>query len=1269
MQKISTWCFFCLRKIWQVTAITLVLVAVLLSILKYSLPYANQYKSDFEGIIAQQFGVELYIGSITAAWQNTGPALVLENISFQPNDIAPVDLLIAETRLQINLWQSLLDRQVRSSYFVLNGVTASVNTTELLKQQKAQTDTSGSSELDLIEGLFLGNIGHFALENSLLEIYLQNGQRRSIAIENVSWQNKDQKHQGQGRISLPGIAENSLDVIIDLYGEQFSSAFGELYIAGKTLSLAPLLTDLTPDHITKLKSDVNFELWARIDEQMIKSLQLEWQPSSLSWQYQQQEQRLAIESGSLRWQPQTGGWQLDSSHLKLSTNQKAWPDLGIHLDKSAAGYQAQVNHLNLALLRQIAQFESLNSLSPFIARQPSGMLEQTYLQFKDESDWLIQLKGAELGWNNLEDIPGMQGLSLTLALSPERGRIEISGEDNYLLTGNLFSQAIAYQQLNLDFDLQKQSNGWQVTSDNIWLHNQDLSLGGELALDLGQDKAVELYLEVMGPQATLARQYYPRGYMPQGTIDYLNGAIKGGVLDKVRLLWQGKIADFPYSDNNGKFEVRADVVDGVFQFQPNWPTINDLVAELVFTGERMDIYSQQGELVNLALGQSVTVSIADLADASLLTVDIDTQAQAQTLAPFFDGTPLAKPLGSVLKVVQGNGLVKGKVHLAIGLDNPQVIASGSVDLNSADMYISQPGLPLTQVNGILRFENSQIELQGATANWLGLPLSFSVEGVQKDKEYQLNVQLAANWPVEEFIGKGSGLLTGYLTDDLPLAANLDLSFPESGFNYQATIHSNLEGLTSLLPPPYAKSADQQWNLTGTVIGDEISNLIRVGIDDKLFFNGFLANDTGKITRAHLVVAQKDLGINQQDFDVTIALPHANLNQWIPFIDHIIEKSQQSQQHSFMPSLGKIQGNVAEVDLSGIVFNQLDFKLDNFDQSTQLKLMAKELRAEVSIPKVLAQRPIYVEADYLRINLPNTESEAQPDANTDWLKSLPSIRFNCADCKVGSYQLDRVILNLDPGEDGILISDLIIDKTEHTLKAKGEWRAGITSLFGQFTSDDIGELFDEFDLTSSIKDSRAQASLNLNWQGTPYEFNTTSLSGDLKLDLGEGHLSEVSDGGARVFSLLSLDSLVRKLKLDFRDVFAKGFFYNSLKGSLQIEKGIARTSDTKIDGVPADISIKGYADLNTKKIDYDLAVAPEVTSSIPVIVAWMVNPVTGLAALAIDKVIHSARVISEINFKINGTMDEPIVTELGRKSREVALPQVANDPPTIEQPQP
>ena len=67
----------------------------------------------------------------------------------------------------------------------------------------------------------------------------------------------------------------------------------------------------------------------------------------------------------------------------------------------------------------------------------------------------------------------------------------------------------------------------------------------------------------------------------------------------------------------------------------------------------MDIYSQQGQLVNLAVADAVHVSIADLMNADVLSVKINKRADAQKLLPFFQATPIADPLADVFAVIQG----------------------------------------------------------------------------------------------------------------------------------------------------------------------------------------------------------------------------------------------------------------------------------------------------------------------------------------------------------------------------------------------------------------------------------------------------------------------------------------------------------------------------------------------------------------------------------------------------------------------------------------
>ena len=89
-------------------------------------------------------------------------------------------------------------------------------------------------------------------------------------------------------------------------------------------------------------------------------------------------------------------------------------------------------------------------------------------------------------------------------------------------------------------------------------------------------------------------------------------------------------------------------------------------------------------------------------------------------------------------------------------------------------------------------------------------------------------------------------------------------------------------------------------------------------------------------------------------------------------------------------------------------------------------------------------------------------------------------------------------------------------------------------------------------------------------------------------------------------------------LDFRDVFSQGMFYTDLNGSVQIAQGVLTTNDTQLFGSAGDMAIRGSTDLETQSLNYELTYAPKVTSSLPVILAWMVNPPSGLAALLLTR---------------------------------------------------
>ncbi|KAA1158815.1 YhdP family protein [Pseudoalteromonas fuliginea] len=1267
--KAKAVCFFCFRKLWQTCAIILVLLAVIVSILKYTLPYANDYKGDIETYLHSKFDVSLSIGSISASWQGSGPALVLEDLSFKDNETAPISLTIAKTSLELNLWESLKTLQLKSNYFVISGFHTSVNVGNLFNGNE-QGEVSFEQK-ELIEGLFLGETGHFAIENSSVNFILEDGKERKVMLKNITWQNEDKKHLGSGSLALPGISVGNFDARIALSGKTLEKVIGDMYVQANKVDVSNWLAQYITSEKQQLHSDINLQAWFKLEKGLFSDIKVQWLPSFVRWQYEEKNQQVSLSEGGFHLYPEQNGWRLKSTGLTFASNSKAWPSLEFEA-KLDAQNKVWLQQVDLELLNNLAGLTNFTGLAPFLEREPSGLIKQAYLKFESVEQWQLWFEADNIGWQELDSVPAAQELRVSGLVNQASGRISLFGENGTLVTGENFSNDIQYNQINIDLDLVNRKEGWHISSDEIWFDNNEITLAAEMQLSLGDTPRLDLYAEAFAPDASIAGHYFPLKAMSPELVSYLNGAIKGGEVSKAQVLFAGPLSGFPFTDGSGQFDVLAQIDNATYEFDLDWPAVTNANVQLHFANERMDIYSQQGKLVNLDIGHSVQVSIADLMNADELIVQIDKKAEMEKLHDFFAATPIAKPLAEIFKVVQGKGEADASIELLVGSKfKGGASVSGKVNLNDLPVFIATPGIELKNLTGELNFINDNITLKNATAKWLGMPLNINYSSKSDAKNYQANIDINAKVDADTLIDSGQGILKNYLSGQSDVDIGLVLNFTEQGFNYRAQVNSELLGLTSNLPAPYNKNSEQAWALDAVVQGDDISNLITANANQQFYFNAILENGKSQFSNAHFVIGKQDLGLNQKGLSVNINLEQSELVPWFDLIDQIIKAGKANpdkESKGIMPPLNEVVANVGMLDASNIIFNDFEMRLAPSKDDLYLKLNAKELRAGVFIPTSQPSQPIRINTDYLRLNFaqPSEQlieiTDVLPEEDLSWLTKIPAIEFECSDCKIDRYQLDKVSASLLGDGERLSILELVIDKGDHVLRTKGQWQNGLTTLNGELKSDDIGALFGEFDITSAIKDSKADLNYDLTWQAAPYDFDVKTLSGQIEWDLGEGHLTEISDGGARVFSLLSLDSLVRKLKLDFRDVFSKGFFYNSMQGSMQLENGIAYTKDTKMDGVPADLTIKGYANLNTLDIDYDLAVAPQVTSSIPVIVAWMVNPVTGLAALALDKVIHSARVISEINFKVTGKMNDPIVQELDRKSREVTLPQAAQNQP-------
>ena len=223
---------------------------------------------------------------------------------------------------------------------------------------------------------------------------------------------------------------------------------------------------------------------------------------------------------------------------------------------------------------------------------------------------------------------------------------------------------------------------------------------------------------------------------------------------------------------------------------------------------------------------------------------------------------------------------------------------------------------------------------------------------------------------QTLINRGQGILDGYLSGQSDVDIALELNFTEQGFNYRAQVESPLIGLSSSLPGAYTKSSEQAWPLSAVIQGDDISNLITANVDQLVYFNAILDNAKSQFNNAHFIIGNKDLGLNAQDLAVSINLAQSELLPWIDLIDQIINAAKaqpESASPGIMPPLYEVVANINSFNVSGMQFNDFDMRLSPLNNNLQLKLNAKELRAEVFIPSEQSSQPIRINSDYLRLN--------------------------------------------------------------------------------------------------------------------------------------------------------------------------------------------------------------------------------------------------------------------------------------------------------------
>jgi uncharacterized protein YhdP len=256
----------------------------------------------------------------------------------------------------------------------------------------------------------------------------------------------------------------------------------------------------------------------------------------------------------------------------------------------------------------------------------------------------------------------------------------------------------------------------------------------------------------------------------------------------------------------------------------------------------------------------------------------------------------------------------------------------------------------------------------------------------------------------------------------------------------------------------------------------------------------------------------------------------------------------------------------------------------------------------------------------------------------------------ADFAFGDRNLGAVEASFEKNEFGLQAVSIVSKDATYGITGTGRWISDENDPLGShsfitatLTSTDVEQTMTRLSYEPGISGKEMSMLFDLDWSGSPRADFFDVLDGKVQVRISDGQLQEVEPGAGRIFGLMSIVSLPRRLSLDFRDVFNKGFGFDTIAGSFRIDDGNTLTCDLSLEGPAADIGIVGAADLANRTYDQTAIVSAKVGNSLPIVGAVVAGPQVAAALLIFSQIFKKPlQEVGQVYYAINGSWDEPSV---------------------------
>ncbi|EFI2330318.1 AsmA2 domain-containing protein [Escherichia coli] len=1250
-------------------AALVVIAALLVSGLRIALPHLDAWRPEILNKIESATGMPVEASQLSASWQNFGPTLEAHDIRAELKDGG--EFSVKRVTLALDVWQSLLHMRWQFRDLTFWQLRFRTNT----------PITSGGSDDSLeashISDLFLRQFDHFDLRDSEVSFLTPSGQRAELAIPQLTWLNDPRRHRAEGLVSLSSLTgqHGVMQVRMDLRDDEGLLSNGRVWLQAGDIDLKPWLGKWMQDNIALETAQFSLEGWMTIDKGDVTGGDVWLKQGGASWLGEKETHTLSVDNLTAHITRENPGWQFSIPDTRITMDGKPWPsgaltlawipeqDVGGKDNKRSDELRIRASNLELAGLEGIRPLAA--KLSPALgdvwrSTQPSGKINTLALDIPLQAadNTRFQASWSDLAWKQWKLLPGAEHFSGTLSGSVENGLLTASMKQAKMPYETVFRAPLEIADGQATISWLNNDKGFQLDGRNIDVKAKAVhARGGFRYLQPANDEPwLGILAGISTDDGSQAWRYFPENLMGKDLVDYLSGAIQGGEADNATLVYGGNPQLFPYKHNEGQFEVLVPLRNAKFAFQPDWPALTNLDIELDFINDGLWMKTDGVNLGGVR-ASNLTAVIPDYSKEKLL-IDADIKGPGKAVGPYFDETPLKDSLGATLQELQLDGDVNARLHLDIPLNGELVTAKGEVTLRNNSLFIKPLDSTLKNLSGKFSFINGDLQSEPLTASWFNQPLNVDFSTKEGAKAYQVAVNLNGNWQPAK-TGVLPEAVNEALSGSVAWDGKVGIELPyHAGATYNVELNGDLKNVSSHLPSPLAKPAGEPLPVNVKVDGNLNSfELTGQAGADNHFNSRWLLGQKLTLDRAIWAADSKTLPPLPEQSGVELNMPPMNGAEWLA----LFQKGAAESVGGAASFPQHITLRTPMLSLGNQQWNNLSIVSQPTANGTLVEAQGREINATLAMrnnaPWLANIKYLYYNPSVAKTRGDSTPSSPFPTTERINFRGWPDAQIRCTECWFWGQKFGRIDSDLTISGDTLTLTNGLIDTGFSRLTADGEWVNNPgnerTSLKGKLRGQKIDAAAEFFGVTTPIRQSSFNVDYDLHWRKAPWQPDEATLNGIIHTQLGKGEITEINTGHAgQLLRLLSVDALMRKLRFDFRDTFGEGFYFDSIRSTAWIKDGVMHTDDTLVDGLEADIAMKGSVNLVRRDLNMEAVVAPEISATVGVAAAFAVNPIVGAAVFAASKVLGPLwSKVSILRYHISGPLDDPQINEVLRQPRK------------------